>query len=186
VRALSFSLPPSLALGSPASHPPSHLRHLVLFCLEPNELTLPSPTSFHPANLLISPRLARRSRSRTQMIRAISGPLRSRRIHIGMDEAHGVSEGRYRQLFGYKDSTQVVRRSSLTGFPRPSSACRARSKVERHVVRRTDSVPTVHAVHRALEARRRDLSGAPARAHDLVRQCVTLSFSPLCTSLGTC
>jgi len=70
----------------------------------------------------------------------------------------------------------VVRRSSLTGFPRPSSACRARSKVERHVVRRTDSVPTVHAVHRALEARRRDLSGAPARAHDLVRQCVTLSL----------
>ncbi|GAA5841817.1 hypothetical protein JCM9279_003115 [Rhodotorula babjevae] len=42
-----------------------------------------------------------------KMISAISGPLRSRRIHIGMDEAHGVSEGRYRQLFGYKDSTQV-------------------------------------------------------------------------------
>jgi len=47
------------------------------------------------------------------MISAISGPLRSKRIHIGMDEAHGVSEGRYRQLFGYKDSTQVVRRSRL-------------------------------------------------------------------------
>ncbi|GJN90362.1 hypothetical protein Rhopal_003373-T1 [Rhodotorula paludigena] len=45
-----------------------------------------------------------------KMIRAISGPLRSKRIHIGMDEAHGVSEGRYRQLFGYKDSTQVVSR----------------------------------------------------------------------------
>ncbi|GAA6032157.1 hypothetical protein JCM8097_007101 [Rhodosporidiobolus ruineniae] len=42
-----------------------------------------------------------------KMIRAISGPLRSRRIHIGMDEAHGVSEGRYRQMFGYKESTQV-------------------------------------------------------------------------------
>ncbi|TNY20943.1 glycoside hydrolase superfamily [Rhodotorula diobovata] len=42
-----------------------------------------------------------------KMISAISGPLRSKRIHIGMDEAHGVSEGRYRQLFGYKDSTQV-------------------------------------------------------------------------------
>lgn len=42
------------------------------------------------------------------MISAISGPLRSKRIHIGMDEAHGVSEGRYRQIFGYKDSTQVV------------------------------------------------------------------------------
>jgi hypothetical protein len=44
----------------------------------------------------------------SQMISAISGPLRSKRIHIGMDEAHGVSEGRYRQIFGYKDSTQVV------------------------------------------------------------------------------
>ncbi|GAA6049094.1 hypothetical protein JCM3770_003883 [Rhodotorula araucariae] len=42
-----------------------------------------------------------------KMIAAISGPLRSKRIHIGMDEAHGVSEGRYRQLFGFKDSTQV-------------------------------------------------------------------------------
>lgn len=43
------------------------------------------------------------------MIKSISGPLRSKRIHIGQDEAHGVSEGRYRQLFGYKESTKVVR-----------------------------------------------------------------------------
>ncbi|GAA5958945.1 hypothetical protein JCM3765_000780 [Sporobolomyces pararoseus] len=42
-----------------------------------------------------------------KMIKSISGPLRSKRIHIGQDEAHGVSEGRYRQLFGYKDSTKV-------------------------------------------------------------------------------
>ncbi|KAJ8293919.1 Hexosaminidase D [Rhodotorula toruloides] len=45
--------------------------------------------------------------SNLRMIRSISGPLRSKRIHIGMDEAHGVSEGRYRQIFGYKDGTQV-------------------------------------------------------------------------------
>ncbi|KAK4703569.1 hypothetical protein P7C70_g2649, partial [Phenoliferia sp. Uapishka_3] len=43
----------------------------------------------------------------SKMILAITTPLRSKRIHIGMDEAHGVSEGRYRQLFGYKDSTKV-------------------------------------------------------------------------------
>lgn len=43
------------------------------------------------------------------MIRAATGPLRTKRIHIGMDEAHGVSEGRFRQIFGYQDSTQVVR-----------------------------------------------------------------------------
>ncbi|KAA1079577.1 hypothetical protein PGT21_016472 [Puccinia graminis f. sp. tritici] len=42
-----------------------------------------------------------------KMIRAITSPLRSKKIHIGMDEAHGVSEGRYRQLFGHKDSCQV-------------------------------------------------------------------------------
>ncbi|GAA5866320.1 hypothetical protein JCM8547_000738 [Rhodosporidiobolus lusitaniae] len=42
-----------------------------------------------------------------KMIKAISLPLRSKRIHIGQDEAHGVSEGRYRQIFGYKDGTQV-------------------------------------------------------------------------------
>ncbi|GAA6003694.1 hypothetical protein JCM10207_003550 [Rhodosporidiobolus poonsookiae] len=42
-----------------------------------------------------------------KMIRSISGPLRSKRIHIGQDEAHGVSEGRYRQIFGYKEGTRV-------------------------------------------------------------------------------
>lgn len=41
------------------------------------------------------------------MIKAVTGPLRSKKIHIGMDEAHGVSEGRYRAIFGYKDSTKV-------------------------------------------------------------------------------
>jgi len=41
------------------------------------------------------------------MIQTITSPLRSKKIHIGMDEAHGVSEGRYRQLFGHKDSCQV-------------------------------------------------------------------------------
>lgn len=43
------------------------------------------------------------------MIRSITTPLRSKRIHIGMDEAHGVGEGRYRHIFGYKEGTQVVR-----------------------------------------------------------------------------
>ncbi|BGP25894.1 hypothetical protein JCM10295v2_004835 [Rhodotorula toruloides] len=52
-----------------------------------------------------------------KMIRSISGPLRSKRIHVGMDEAHGVSEGRYRQIFDYKDGTQVV---SLRGSWRKS------------------------------------------------------------------
>ncbi|KAI9003251.1 glycoside hydrolase superfamily [Gaertneriomyces semiglobifer] len=42
-----------------------------------------------------------------KMIESASRPLRSKRIHIGMDEAHGVGEGRYRQLFGDKDSSQV-------------------------------------------------------------------------------
>ncbi|GAA5885736.1 hypothetical protein JCM3774_003295 [Rhodotorula dairenensis] len=57
-----------------------------------------------------------------KMINAISGPLRSKRIHIGMDEAHGVSEGRYRQIFGYKDSTQVF----TAHLRRVNEICRAR------------------------------------------------------------
>lgn len=42
-----------------------------------------------------------------KMIQAASRPFRSKRIHIGMDEAHGVGEGRYRQLYGYKEGTQI-------------------------------------------------------------------------------
>ncbi|KAF9378225.1 hypothetical protein CPC16_011416 [Podila verticillata] len=34
-------------------------------------------------------------------------PLRSKKIHIGLDEAGGVGEGRYRQIFGYEDPTRV-------------------------------------------------------------------------------
>ncbi|KAG0297624.1 hypothetical protein BGZ98_000535 [Dissophora globulifera] len=42
-----------------------------------------------------------------KMITTISSPLRSKRIHIGLDEAGGVGEGRYRQIFGYEDPTRV-------------------------------------------------------------------------------
>lgn len=41
------------------------------------------------------------------MITTISSPLRSKRIHVGLDEAAGVGEGRYRQIFGYEDPTRV-------------------------------------------------------------------------------
>lgn len=37
-----------------------------------------------------------------RMIAAASKPLRSRRIHIGMDEAHGLGRDRYLDLHGYK------------------------------------------------------------------------------------
>ncbi|KAF9577491.1 hypothetical protein BGW38_007265, partial [Lunasporangiospora selenospora] len=42
-----------------------------------------------------------------KMITTISSPLRSKRIHIGLDEAGGVGEGRYRQIFGYEDPSRV-------------------------------------------------------------------------------
>jgi hypothetical protein len=42
-----------------------------------------------------------------KMITTISSPLRSKRIHIGLDEAGGVGEGRYRQIFGYEEPTRV-------------------------------------------------------------------------------
>jgi len=42
-----------------------------------------------------------------KMIKTITKPFRSKLIHIGMDEAHGLGEGRYRQIFGNKESCQV-------------------------------------------------------------------------------
>ncbi|ORX53993.1 glycoside hydrolase [Hesseltinella vesiculosa] len=42
-----------------------------------------------------------------KLIKAASGTFRSKRIHIGCDEAYGLGEGRYRQLFGYKDPTDI-------------------------------------------------------------------------------
>ncbi|KAJ2801647.1 hypothetical protein H4R20_003589 [Coemansia guatemalensis] len=42
-----------------------------------------------------------------KLIATVSAPLRSRRIHIGMDEAYGVGEGRFRSLFGAQEGTAV-------------------------------------------------------------------------------
>ncbi|MBE3583927.1 MAG: beta-N-acetylhexosaminidase [Limnochordaceae bacterium] len=43
-----------------------------------------------------------------QMITAVSGPLRSKRIHIGMDEAFGIGSGRYKQLHGEKRPFDIL------------------------------------------------------------------------------
>ncbi len=45
-----------------------------------------------------------------QMIRAASAPFRSRRIHIGMDEAYGVGLGRHLDRFGYEDPRSIIGR----------------------------------------------------------------------------
>ncbi len=42
------------------------------------------------------------------MIRAASEPLRSKRIHIGMDEAHALGLGRYLQLNGYRKRFDIM------------------------------------------------------------------------------
>ncbi|KAJ2554304.1 hypothetical protein EV175_002632 [Coemansia sp. RSA 1933] len=42
-----------------------------------------------------------------KLIATASAPLRSRRIHIGMDEAYGVGEGRFRALFGSHEGTAI-------------------------------------------------------------------------------
>ncbi|KAJ1679951.1 hypothetical protein EV182_000981 [Spiromyces aspiralis] len=42
-----------------------------------------------------------------KIIRTISSCFRSKRIHIGMDEAYGVGEGRFKQIFGSHDSAEV-------------------------------------------------------------------------------
>ena len=43
-------------------------------------------------------------------LRSLSGCFRSRRIHIGMDEAHGVGLGRYLMRHGYEDRFQLLNR----------------------------------------------------------------------------
>lgn len=45
-----------------------------------------------------------------KIIRAASAPFRSKRIHIGMDEAHGLGTGRYRQLHGEQDPFAIINR----------------------------------------------------------------------------
>ena len=41
------------------------------------------------------------------MIESATAPLRSKRIHIGMDEAHRLGQGQYKQLFGNARSTSI-------------------------------------------------------------------------------
>jgi hypothetical protein len=43
-----------------------------------------------------------------KMIRAASGSLRSKRIHIGMDEAHGLGTGNYRTKFGERPPFEIM------------------------------------------------------------------------------
>ncbi|KAJ1722181.1 hypothetical protein LPJ53_003384 [Coemansia erecta] len=57
-----------------------------------------------------------------RMIDAAAGPLRSRRIHIGMDEAYGVGEGRYRAQNGPRDGADVF----AEHLGRVAGLCRAR------------------------------------------------------------
>lgn len=45
-----------------------------------------------------------------QMIRAASAPYRSKRIHLGMDEAFGVGLGAHLHRFGYEDPHKVIGR----------------------------------------------------------------------------
>jgi hexosaminidase len=43
-----------------------------------------------------------------RMIEAASAPFRSRRIHIGMDEAHGIGTGRYRLQHGLRPPFEIL------------------------------------------------------------------------------
>ena len=45
-----------------------------------------------------------------QMVRAASAPFRSRRIHIGMDEAYGFGTGEHLTRFGYEDPRSIIGR----------------------------------------------------------------------------
>lgn len=43
-----------------------------------------------------------------KMIAAASAPFRSRRIHIGMDEAHGIGTGEFRRRFGEQNRFEIL------------------------------------------------------------------------------
>lgn len=43
-----------------------------------------------------------------KIIAAASGPLRSKRIHIGLDEAHGMGRGRYLDTHGFNDRFDII------------------------------------------------------------------------------
>ena len=45
-----------------------------------------------------------------KMIRAASAPFRSKRIHLGMDEAQGIGMGRYREMFGDANAFEILNR----------------------------------------------------------------------------
>jgi len=43
-----------------------------------------------------------------RLLEAASAPVRSRRIHVGMDEAHGLGTGRFREKFGEKPPFDIM------------------------------------------------------------------------------
>jgi hypothetical protein len=45
-----------------------------------------------------------------KLIEAAQAPVRSRRIHVGMDEAHGLGTGRYRERFGDQPPFDIMNR----------------------------------------------------------------------------
>ncbi len=48
-----------------------------------------------------------------KMIRAASGPFKSNRIHIGMDEAYGIGLGTHLRKYGYESSHSIMKRHLL-------------------------------------------------------------------------
>ncbi len=45
-----------------------------------------------------------------RLLQAASAPVRSRRIHVGMDEAHGLGTGRFREKFGEQPPFEIMNR----------------------------------------------------------------------------
>jgi len=57
-----------------------------------------------------------------KMIEAASQPLRSNRIHIGMDEAHGIGSGQYRFRNGYRPPFEIL----TSHLERVAAICRSK------------------------------------------------------------
>lgn len=49
-----------------------------------------------------------------KMIDSVSGVFRSKKIHLGMDEAQGIGNGKYKSLFPSKNATQIFAEHLVT------------------------------------------------------------------------
>ncbi|KAJ1988950.1 hypothetical protein EDC05_004992 [Coemansia umbellata] len=85
-------------------------------------LQWPRYAGYRDTNEVILSRLPETYALLEKLISTVSAPLRSRRIHIGMDEAYGVGEGRFKAIFGAQEGPAIF----VEHLARVHEICKAR------------------------------------------------------------